>query len=452
MNHHSSFPLARLPRRASRLIAIAAVTALLVCPVHAASSQETGSAGAGLTLRALLDSARNGHPSIRAAESRVRAAEGNRVTARAFGNPVLSHEVDQTPFPGGRPLPGIDRQAMTTATLPLEGLYQRGPRVARGNAQVRAAEADAMVVRQRVALDAATAYFRAAIAQVQLATTRDLVGWLDTVVAYNRSRVTEGVTSEADLIRSELERDRMTAEAGMQAAELAQARAALTAFLSDSPAPVGSALLAVDGMPFPLPAAGRVTSALERRPDVRAGHERVTAATANVAAERAMTFRQLGATIGTMRMSGTTSMIAGISLPVPLFDPNRGEIQRANAERDAALFDLAAQERTANAELRGAYDAARLLTDRAEPLARRDSSSFLARAEESRRIALGAYREGAVPLLQVIDAARTWADVRLTYYRTIFAQQQSVVALIVAQGLDLYSALPAPATPGDLRR
>jgi len=132
-------------------------------------------------------------------------------------------------------------------------------------------------------------------------------------------------------------------------------------------------------------------------------------------------------------------MIAGLSLPFPLFDQNRGEIQRATAERDAAAFELAGQERAATAELRGAYDAARILTDRALILARHDSSSFLARADESRRIALGTYREGAVPLFQVIDAARSWADAQMTFYRTIAAQRQTVLSLLVAQGVDLFA-------------
>ena len=101
-------------------------------------------------------------------------------------------------------------------------------------------------------------------------------------------------------------------------------------------------------------------------------------------------------------------MVAGLSIPFPIFDPNRGEIWRATAERDAAAFDLAAQERTARAELTGAYDAARLLTDRTATLVAGPDGrpSFLARADEARRIALGAYREGAASLLLVIDAAR----------------------------------------------
>jgi cobalt-zinc-cadmium efflux system outer membrane protein len=193
-------------------------------------------------------------------------------------------------------------------------------------------------------------------------------------------------------------------------------------------------------------------TAIDGRPDVQAARERVTSSTAALAAERSMIVRQIGATIGTMQTGRTTSMIAGVSLPFPLFDQNRGEIQRASAERDAATFDLAAQERSATADLRGAYAAAIILTDRASRLSRQDSTGFLARAEESRRIALGAYREGAVPLFQVIDAARSWADARMTYYKTIVAQHQSVLSLLVAEGLDLFTNAPAPISRGDSLR
>jgi cobalt-zinc-cadmium efflux system outer membrane protein len=411
---------------------------LLTVTVRASIAQGVGTTPAVLTLRALLDSVQT-HPTSLAAESRVRAARGSRVTAGAFGNPMLSYQVDQTPFPGGHPLIGMEREAMTTATLPLEFLYQRGPRVSRANADLRAAQSEALLAKRRLALDAAAAYYRVAIAQVQVATSRDLLGWLDTLVTYNRSRVHEGVAAEADLIRSELERDRVAAETAMQEAERAQARSSLAGFISASPGTGANLTVAVDDAPFALP--GFVGS-IDARPDVQAARERVTASNAAVASERTMLVRQLGATIGTMQTGHMTSMIAGVSLPVPVFDQNRGEIQRTAAEHDAASYELASQQRAANAELQGALDAARILTERASVLVRRDSSGFLARADESRRIALGAYREGAVPLFQVIDAARAWVDARMTYYRTIAAQHQSVLSLLVAQGLDLSSALP----------
>jgi cobalt-zinc-cadmium efflux system outer membrane protein len=155
-----------------------------------------------------------------------------------------------------------------------------------------------------------------------------------------------------------------------------------------------------------------------------------------------MFVRQLGATIGTKRSAGSTSLIAGVSLPFPLLDQNRGELARASAEREAAMFELAAQERVVRAELSGAAEAARLLTERATSLARGGPAGYLARANEARRIALGAYREGAVPLIQVIDAARAWAEARLAFYQTMYAQHESVLDLLVAEGVDLAGALP----------
>ena len=414
----------------------AALVAALLAIAHDPAAAQTP-ASAGLTLRALFDSVRATHPALRAAESRVRAAEGSRTTARAFGNPVLTYMVDQTPFPGGAPL-NMEREATTTLTLPLEHLYQRGPRVARANADVRAASADAASSRQRVALDAADAFYRMALAQVQVATIRDVVQWLDTLARYNRSRVDEGVTAEADLIRTELERDRMAAELSLAVAELTRARAGLNAFLSGGGRGQSIDAVSIDESPLPLPPSSSL--AIDARPDVRAARERITAASAEVSSERRMVLREVSATIGTMYIGPTRAMAAGVSLPLPSFDTNRGEIQRAAAVRDAATFELAAQERTARGDLEGAAEAARILTDRATALARPGPTAFLARADEARRIALGTYREGAIPLFQVIDATRVWADARMTYYNTLIAQQRSVLALLAAEGTDLLTA------------
>ena len=67
--------------------------------------------------------------------------------------------------------------------------------------------------------------------------------------------------------------------------------------------------------------------------------------------------------------------------------------------------------------------------------------AYLAKADELRRITLGAYREGGAPLLQVLDAARVWGDARITFYTTLFAQHEAVLALVVAQGNDLFVAM-----------
>jgi cobalt-zinc-cadmium efflux system outer membrane protein len=379
---------------------------------------------------------------------------------------VLNYDVENSPFPGGEPVRGMERESMTTAMLPLETIFQRGPRAQRADAELSAAEADAMNARQQLALDAARAYFRTALAQVSVDASRDLTAWLDSIVVYNRTRAEQGVAAEADLIRAEVERDRAAAAATLQEAELARARAQLATFLADGSRGLPDPVVAVDDTPLGMPAFADARRAnapttpaaaappdqrpsdraesITQRPDIRSARARLTAAGYAVSTERSMIVRQLGATFGTKRSAGTTSMMAGISIPLPVFDPNRGEIARATAERDATALDLAAQERRAAAELKGAYDAARLLTERAGVLARGSDgrAPFLARADEARRIALGAYREGAASLLQVIDAARAWNDARLAFYETLYAQHESIAMLIVAHGDDLPTNLP----------
>jgi outer membrane protein, heavy metal efflux system len=245
----------------------------------------------------------------------------------------------------------------------------------------------------------------------------------------------------------------------MADAELAQASAQLAAALG---APMGGSVELVAGeTPLALTASAAqqladgavgsaVASTVSLRPDVRAARARETAAAAGISTERRMLFREAGATLGAKQMMGTNSMIAGLSLPFPLFDQNRGEVARATAERDIARFELAAQERLAAADVAGALGAAHLLTHRAESLARPGPDGLLARADEMRRIALGAYREGAIPLVQVLDAAQAWGETRLTYYRMLYAQHQAVLALIVATGGDLFAA-PLTSTSGSPR-
>jgi cobalt-zinc-cadmium efflux system outer membrane protein len=454
--------------RGPLLLALAAVTA-----VGVPSAGQAPLAARPLTLRQVFDSVASHHPLVQAAQARVRAARGSSVTAGLLGNPVFTYQVDNAQLPGGPP-PDMEREVMITGTLPLEALYQRTPRKRRANSELRAAENEVVVTRQRVALDAARAFYQAAMAQVGVEAAHDLASWLDTVVAYNRNRVREGVTAEADLIRSELERDRTGAEATMQEADAIRSRATLAAYLGDSPVALSNVVVAIEDEPLTfasesiaptvLVAAGArsvmrkesndaqdsitaaiVNRALTSRPEMRAARERVAGAGAGIATEHAMLVRQLGLTLGTKQSGGTTSLVAGLSLPFPILDQNRGEIARATAERDAAQFELAAQERTVRAEVSGAYYAARILTDRAKALAQR-SNGYLARADEARRIALGAYREGAVPLIQVLDAARAWGDARVAYYRILYAQHESVLELLVAQGDDLLT-MPAIRDP-----
>jgi cobalt-zinc-cadmium efflux system outer membrane protein len=410
-----------------------------------------------LSLRQLLDSVGGHHPLLAAASANVRAATGARMNAGGLGNPMLAVQIENTAFPGGQTPAGLGQETFATATLPLEPLYLRGARVRAADASVDGAEASGRGVRRRLASGAIQAFYRTAIGQVDVEIAREVARWLDTLVAANTARVRDGFSAEADLFRSRIERARATAQAGTAEAELAFARGELAQFLG-ARGPNSPALFAVmvrtdsiDAIGGGLPAAPEdfaADSALQLRPDVVVARAMVRQREAATNLEKWLIFPQVSATFGAKWMAGTSSMIAGFSLPIPLLGLNRGNIRRATAEGLVAREELLAIEQAARGEILASHAAALAWSGRVREL----PLDLLAVADELRRIALEAYREGAIPLLQVIDAIRAWGAASHDYYQITFAYRQSHYELMLATGTDLLPDSPAASRGGEETR
>ncbi len=420
---------------------VAALCALAVSTLARSAVAQERPPVRPLSLSTVIQAAVEHHPLVDAAHARVQAARGTRSTAGVLPNPVLTHQVENAAFPGHDAPAGITRETSTFGTLPLEPLWQRAPRVRQAEEGVLAAEANLSATRRQVAGDAARAFFRVALAQIAVSGAGEIEQGLDSLVRYSSARVKEGAAAEGDLIRLQVERDRAATDRVLAQVELIRASATLAPYLAELGTTSDSSVVVTTDdstlLTGTLPPAATFTSRMATRPDVLAARARARAAGAESALQRTMFFKQLGATFGTKTVSGINTMIAGISLPIPLFDQNRGEVQRASGERVAAEREAAWTERQAAADIGAAYASAQTLLSQVGAL----SGQFLSRAAEARRIAVVAYQEGAVPLLQVIDATRTLADARMTYYRALYARHTSLLELYIAAGLDPLDAL-----------
>jgi outer membrane protein, heavy metal efflux system len=392
------------------------------------------------TLEAVVTAALSQHPLVEAARARVDAASGERLRAGAFPNPVATFWVENAGVPGQTLPVGLKRETSTYVTWPLEPFVQRSSRIRRADQDVKAAEASLTLARRQVVADAVRAFFRVALVQAlvdEAAQTRDRLGRL---TSYNRARVDEGVTAEAELLRLQVERDRAATELGLADVELTRSRAELAPYLGTVLSPLrGLATIRVAVPSVAAPVGSAIPSlnvvlarAREQRPELLAGRARTAAAAAAADVERRLRVPQLGATIGNRHAEGQNSMVLGVSVTVPLFDRNRGGVARATREHAAAEQDLAWVERTVGADVEGAHRSATRLARQLADL----QQSFLARAEEVHRLTLGAYQEGGATLLQVLDATRMLADARLTYARALFAQRQSLFELALASGAE----------------
>ncbi len=170
--------------------------------------------------------------------------------------------------------------------------------------------------------------------------------------------------------------------------------------------------------------------ARSRRPELTAARARIQAAAEETEYQRHLVVRQLGATLGVKQSAGTSSLIAGISLPIPIFDRNTGEVQRVTADRIAAEREMEALTRAIDTEVESAYQAVQRLSAALSG----SPKTFVERAGDLHRLTLAAYQEGGATLLQVLDATRTLSDARITYFRAAFAARASLIELAIASG------------------
>jgi cobalt-zinc-cadmium efflux system outer membrane protein len=121
--------------------------------------------------------------------------------------------------------------------------------------------------------------------------------------------------------------------------------------------------------------------------------------------ERARRHPDLTVSLGAKRDEalGRSQAIIGVSLPLPLFDRNQGNVQEALARADKARDELAAAEHRIAAELRQAH--ARLASAREQlELIRAD---ILPGAQSAYDAAQKGFEFGKFGFLDVLDAQRT---------------------------------------------
>jgi len=123
----------------------------------------------------------------------------------------------------------------------------------------------------------------------------------------------------------------------------------------------------------------------------------------------------------------------GISLPLPLFNRNQGEIQKADRMLKASQALLEQIRHKVLLDVEGAYQEATQNLS----LINAFETGLLKDAQESRDIVENAYRKGGAALLDLLDAERTYNTTRLNYAQALFNTQKGLADLEGAVGEDI---------------
>jgi cobalt-zinc-cadmium efflux system outer membrane protein len=126
-----------------------------------------------------------------------------------------------------------------------------------------------------------------------------------------------------------------------------------------------------------------------------------------------------------------TGGVFGVTLSVPLFDTGGREAARWEAERARADAERAAIEQRVRGEIAGASE---VLSLRQAALAQEQQGA----ADELAQIAVVAYREGEVGILELLDAVRTASRARMRSIELRLDARLAQIALERAVGETLW--------------
>ena len=395
-----------------------------------------------LDLRSALALARQFNPGLSSASREREAADAAVVQARAWPNPVFEAQVED-----------LRRDNRTTTLQLSQPIELGGKRAARAAAAERARDqaASALLARRsELRASTITLFFDVLAAQERLRLAQDSAGLAEAATRAAVNRVAAGKVAPLEESRARV------AEAGVRV-ELLQAEGALRSARRQLAALWGNAnprFTNADGAIGLLPAstADAVQVRLSDAPVLRQARLEVERRQALSALEQARRVPDITVSLGAKRVpadesmgsgSGRNQVVVGVSVPLPIFDTNRGNVAEALSREEKARDDLLAAELQLHADVAQATERLRSACATAETLQR----DALPGAEAAYKAAARGFELGKFSFLEALDAQRTLFQVRNQYLLAAAEAHRSASELDRLLGTGAEEALHAEPNP-----
>jgi cobalt-zinc-cadmium efflux system outer membrane protein len=391
-----------------------------------------------LDLGQAVEIALSRHGGLDAARAAIEARAGSTRQAGLLPNPVFSLQTENWRFYG---TPGFSASrnldVFAWVGLPIETAGKRTRRVELAEADERIAEHKRQRVAWGIRQSVKKAYWEvlAAVSDVEmLARSRETLQRLEN---YHEVQVRQGAMAEVDLIKVQVEAGRAALALSGAEMEISRAKIALLEAMGIPELSTGFEVRQPDARPVDVrwDAAEAVEQAVEQalahRAEIRLGQAQVERARAAVELQRSLARPDVTPYLGYKRNSAFHTLIGGVSIALPVRDRNTGRIGEALAEVRRREAALRAAEARISAEVAAAVETVR----RRSEMLRLMEAGMVDHARETSQIALAAYQEGGVELLEVLDAERARNEIALFYSRLVFDYQLSWVDLETASGI-----------------
>lgn len=405
------------------------------------------SQGQPVTLADLERMALEGNPTMAQAEAAIRAAEGRRVQAGLWPNPIIGYS-------GAELAPRVfnersEHGVFVEQNILLGGKLRKSRNIfASEKAQ---AEADAVAQKQRILNAVRMLYYEALGAQQLVEVREQLAKLAREAVAITNELLNVGQADRPDQFQIVIEAQRAQLDLVIARNEQRQVWQQLGAVVGNpflKPAPLDGNLekeLPVLDQEAMLAVLLRDSPEMKR---AQAGIERARATIARAKAEPVPDlFVRGGFGYSTERIESTNPRLAGrragpvgeleIGLRIPLFNRNQGNIAAAGSELDIAEREARRVELMLRARMATVFNIYRSALD----VATQYQAQVIPNAQQAYDMYFKNFRQMAAAYPQALIAQRTLFQVRADYVRALVDVWESAVQI---QGFLLTGGLDAP--------
>ena len=372
-----------------------------------------------LTLQRAISLAIAANPQIAISVREREAIEGVKTQAAASPNPSISTSIQDTR--------SENRQTFLQINQEIELGNKRQIRMDAAEALYSKADLELELKRAEIHANTVAAFYEVLVVQEKLALTKSSVDIAAAALNASEKRVQAGKSSPVEETKSKIANSFARIEYNQANAQLMSARKKLAALWGN----FSPAFLHADGDVAFVPELAPLTdltARLEEAPAIKLAKSEIASRSAITKIEQSKATPNITLSAGMVNnqeLGGINQALLGLSVPIPLFDRNQGNLQEAVAREFKAQDELRLLQNQLQTQLAMHYE--QLIATKST--AKSYAIEILPGAQSAFDSATKGFQAGKFNFLDVLDAQRTLFQAKTLYIQALLSAHLAVAEI-----------------------
>jgi outer membrane protein, heavy metal efflux system len=374
-------------------------------PIHSGLQTEAATL---LTLPMAIAHALESNLDLAVAKREIEATQGQVIQGQSRPNPELAYSLEDQQ--------AANRTHSVQINLPIEMGGKRAARIAAAERGRDIAVEELNVRRVEIRAAVVAAFFETLAAQERAALAQESFDLARRATDAVAKRVTAGKVSPVEETKARVAEAGVRVELAQAQSEQRNARARLTGLLGANPPHFTRVAGSVEALPT-VPSVDTVLQRLSASSTLRRGQLEVERRRSLTSVERSKRVPDVTFSLGMKRANELQrdQLLFGVSVPLPLFDRNQGNLLEALKREDKAQDELQALNLRVSTEVLQARERLESVRGEVDVLQR----DVLPGAKSAYDAATIGFENGKFNFLEVLDAQRTYFAAKSQYLKAL---------------------------------